>query len=372
MYLKNYLEKNKYLYSKQWPDFFNHRVNYAITSLSHQQNLRKIDTPSYLNDLGLRKFQEQFKLYKYLVQNKLLTKINIQEIKKEFLSLSLRDMAVWLDSLVLILGDYELLRKCLYKRYKEILNSKIYNLLIYSGTIMSTFEDNNSIELFAQAQKAADNKEDQAVALHRELVFRIKRMKSHEDILPKFNKLFSIISEVKLEDQLRLTALADNLYGLYLIKFNLSFESKNHIAGIVLKNAQVLLKQYTSITHDTAKRSEAYRYLSQVNINQAQLMVGANQLKLAETILTKNVKIVENFAQDYLAEALAAQTYIYYLEQKFDLAITSGRKAVAEFTQLGFYENSDAVKKIIVAALYKVNKIEEAETIWKDIKNKVD
>ena len=369
MYLKSYLKDNKALFEKKWLLFFIHRVNYSISILSHKKSIRKVDTPSYLNDLGLRKFKEQNNIYNSLVNKNILTKINIKKLDLEFKNLPVNDIAIWLDAFALCIGNYDLLYDFIQKRYSEILNSEKYDLLIYSGTIMGIFEDNRAIDLFNSAIKSTDNKENQAIALHRELVFRIKRMKGGNSILQKFNELFLKVNELGPLERLRVMALADNLYGLYVIEEEIDYEVKNNFASTILNNAQILLKQYVSIATDKVKIDEAYRYLSQVNINQAQLMVGVNNFEAAEKILVKNLSFASKFATDYIPEARAALSYVYYLENKLDLSIANAKKAINEFDHLGFYESSNTVKQILVAAYYKSNKESEAKKVWKDINN---
>lgn len=372
MYLTKYLEENENLYSENWPKFLKNRVNYAINNLSHKNPVQTIDIPSFLNELGLRELKDQAKVYRYLTKNNLFLNIDLKKLKSEFVSLPITDIASWIDSIALILGNYELLYDFVQYRYDEILSSNIYELLIFSGTVMSIFEDNRAIILFSQAGKSTHNTERQATALHRELVFRIKRMKEPKSISRKFDELFSKINEVNPAERLRLTALADNLYGLYIVKTNVDYKIKNSVANTVLENAQVLLKQYVSVESNTVKLDEAYRYLSQVNINQAQLLTDANHLEAAEKILIENLEVVSNSAHDYVPEARAALAYVYYLEQKLDLTIDSCQNAINEFDQIGLYESSDTIKQILVAAYYKANKIEEAEKVWKDIKDKFD
>ncbi|MCO6530604.1 hypothetical protein [Lactobacillus sp.] len=369
MYLKSYLKDNKALFEKKWLLFFIHRVNYSISILSHKKSIRKVDTPSYLNDLGLRKFKEQNNIYNSLVNKNILTKINIKKLDLEFKNLPVNDIAIWLDAFALCIGNYDLLYDFIQKRYSEILSSEKYDLLIYSGTIMGIFEDNRAIDLFNSAIKSTDNKENQAIALHRELVFRIKRMKGGNSILQKFNELFLKVNELGPLERLRVMALADNLYGLYVIEEEIDYEVKNNFASTILNNAQILLKQYVSIATDKVKIDEAYRYLSQVNINQAQLMVGVNNFEAAEKILVKNLSFASKFATDYIPEARAALSYVYYLENKLDLSIANAKKAINEFDHLGFYESSNTIKQILVAAYYKSNKESEAKKVWKDINN---
>lgn len=142
--------------------------------LEGTQTSRKIDTPSYLNDLGVRKSIDPRVSYLYYVQKNDILTFNIEKVEEDINS----DLSIasYLDAFILITGDFEELYKVVKKNIKVIEYNASYQLLITLGSLYAGVQDNDCLNFFDDASQLANSQEDKVIAIHRKVAYIVKRL----------------------------------------------------------------------------------------------------------------------------------------------------------------------------------------------------
>lgn len=364
-YISEILKSSNY---HEIPDFMKHRLHYAYDQLQEKKSLKRtIDSPTYLNDLGVRKAKSPeigFEILKKICNIKFLTfdqlNTDINTINEEFLD-------IYLDSYILISGDFPNIYKALKLIEHKLIKIKNYKTLIFIASAYAAELDDKSIIFFNLAYENTTDDEKKVVAIHRKAAFLIKRTQKHNDTLLVLQQLVSLIEKISISWKRQIyMALANNLYALELVHSGLNDLNKSSIIYFLL-NAKCLIDSLPAFKgYDKSNEliDEAMRYRSQVEMNYAQILIDNKQISESVEVLKSNLKYVSINSKDYLPEAESTLGYAYYLNKDYVSSIDILEKSLKHYKKIGALYEENEVTQNLIAALYKNGNIDASKKLF--------
>lgn len=347
---------------------FKERVNFALQVVAGKASLNKrtIYAPYYLNDLGIRHSSSPRLFMNEIVKKTDISIPSTEEIVNELMNINIDKLGIWLDTVVLITGDFKSAYLISEARKTEIIKSKNYDLLIYSGSAASaTKKPETGSEFFEYAAKFASSTIGSVIAKHRYLVTKLKRERNFE-LFDKqiLNLLFNDILQLKKNDQLQVIPLVDNLVALRILMGN-DVKSDSLINSVLLFNAQKLLDMSKKDTDDQPYINQSVRYQSQISINQVQVLHAMGKNKEAVEILETNLEQVKQYSEEYVSEALGALSYALYIAERYHDAVKYGKSAILEYAKVGNTTGIATTRQVLVGSYSKLgNKSEIKNEIY--------
>lgn len=350
------------------PALFERITNAKNIINGNHSNQRSVKAPEYLTDFGLRHSENPY-LFMKLYCERLNKELPItEEVQVELQSLDINKLTEWIDAIVLTTGNYQVCYVCVKNRKVEIIQYCTNTELVKLATLCGASNDAElAITFFKAALKKSSNIEDKKLILHRLDVVYLKRAKKIDDFYKYSQKLINSI--LTSNDSEEVTALLDNLIALQLILPKQNHLNNIALARLLLQNAKYILRDAINKIPDfNLKLSELVRYNSQISINQVQLELELKHYDLAEEIMLKNFDLVKKYNNEYLSEVLSSLGYIYYQEGNYKASIDYASKAIISHSQIGGISGMNEAKKLLIASLYKLNRIAEANEVFNTFK----
>ncbi len=342
------------------------RIQYAKKTILQGKPAysRSLKAPEFLTDFGLRKSVSQLYFIEYFSKKLGITLPTEEEIVNQLMTVDILDLAIWIDSIVMVLGYYSPCHLVVTRRQDELKLIDSSTDLIKLATLCGIERDVSLSEtIFNLALNKADDPEIQRLILHRLCVLKLKRANDTND----FYKTMSVLtSKMILHDQIEESlVLIDNLLALALISTSDNHYKRIQDARLLLLSASTILNSCITTSNDknSALISELVRYYSQVSINQVQIELELQNYDLAKEIIKKSIELTSTYNNEYLAEELATAAYIDYKTEDFSLAISDSITALSEYRQLGDILGIKRIKQVLVASLAKLGFREDAETV---------
>ena len=341
---------------------YRHRLLYAYSLLTGGVlPAREIDVPYYLNDLGVRQFKE---IAIYCREN--LKRVSVElpstsEIISFLLNTPLDQLSKSFDAVILSTGNYEAISEVVAKKKKEILESNIYQLLIYSATAFVAVNPEDSLEFFRKAALCSPSAVSAAVAYHRMAVTTLKRLHNFSDTkniileMLKFNVL-------NTTEKLMIFALINNLYALLALMEN--DKNSDFISYLAIYNSSIMIDSLIGRSLSEQERSQAIRYKSQIAINEAQIYIKQGNRQSAIKVLKENLDYIQEKAPEYVCEASGCLAYALFLEGNFNDSIEYAKKSIREYSLIGDLKGLKNTREILAGAYEKAGQHEKAlETV---------
>lgn len=335
------------------PLFYKERIFYALSQLKTGKSLeRTVTSPHNLNDLGVRKDEESLKLFQILSNALNLPEIDFQAIEQDIKKLSSNQLGYYLDSYILCIGDYIRIKNAVIQKSNRLEKIESFENAIYLATYLASINNLKCITLYREAIFLSSNLIDKITAQHRICAFCIKRLNDFDKSELELEKLKQyIISSDNLETKSIYLSLYNNLYCLHL----LNQSTDKNVVKSLLDDAVVIIDlNLSSLNNDNRLKNQSIRYKSQININRAQLCIFEGNYKMAIKILMNNIKYVEQYAPEYLAECFSVLSYTFYLDKKYNEALEYGKKGLFSYLEIGSIVKANAIKEILVTVLYKL------------------
>ncbi|MDR2977797.1 MAG: hypothetical protein LBV19_11010 [Streptococcaceae bacterium] len=345
-----------------FPAFFDRltRARRIMIEKIHDNQDRSLKSPFYLSDLGVRNLKSP-KLYAQMIVEEFNTRIpDINEVEQELMEISIEKLGSWLDLVMLLLGDYDLVTRVCFRRKDEILAAEDFQLNIFAGTALAAINDEKYHLFFRNAMNLKDlDFEDRAVLSHRIAVSELKR--SHN--FDKFDKaILEVLSNYDMDDSTKfivVIGLLDNLSGLEQVEQKRS----NVLLHLTMINADILLNAALKEEANPARYDMLLRYLGQVAINRSQLEMFDGNKERAITILKSSLKRNLENNSDYSGETFGILSVLEYQEKHFLDAIEHASQAIAIYKSIGDVVAAEQAYKVLVGANDKIGNHEIAEDL---------
>lgn len=327
---------------------------------------RKI--PYYLNDLGIREFEDIRKEMDYLSRKYNFRILSTAEIENCLMNIDINKLSQWFDMAIFMTGDYVAVENVIEKRFFEIITINNYRLYIYSATVLAVQRNEKAKKLFLKAQDISVAKTilNVAIAKHRLAVAELKRFRNIETCEKMILEIMSLPFS-KLTEKTMILALVNNLYALCFIMKDKDNWKKFELL-IVIENAKKYVEILLSLEGATfEEKDQAVRYLSQININRAQIMQKNKQYSQSVAILEDNLKIVEQYAPFYLSEALGTLGYAYFLNNEFKQAVIILTRAKKVYIDEGAIKSIILINKLLLVSNFQLNNSDEVDILKKEL-----
>lgn len=327
---------------------------------------RSLKAPEFLTDFGLRKSDSQFIFIEQSCQQLGIALPTEKEIEDELNLLEISRLATWVDSIVLLLGYYEVCHTVIKQREKEL--DQIHSVLdlIKLATLCGIVSDVTlSTQLFKRALALSQNQETKRLILHRLCVLELKRA---NDIDKFYHYLGSLTSNIVTQnDSEESLVLIDNLLALFLVtKKDCHLQHLQEARLLLLSASKILESSINKFgPSDSTLLSELVRYHSQVAINQVQLELEIGNFDQAKHIIDNSISLSTRCGSEYIAEELATSAYINFRSASFDSAITDSISALTNYSSLGNTQGVKRMKQILAASLAKLGLKDQATEIVK-------
>lgn len=333
-------------------------LTFASFQLTPHPKARSVAAPYYVTDMGVRRFSDPALFYKTHVETARIQRISSAHLYDTALQTPLEDLANLLDAIILFFGDYDAASNVAIDRATEILNSSLYQLLIHAGTITAASGLDLAVTFFERAADCAGSVSEAYAAMHRAAAFEIKRLTDPDSGLHRLNEARRYIDDSTLDGLIN-NALYENLAALAYVKNQSSSPQE------ALDQAKVSFAAFMDDEReaDTPLFARASRYRSQIAINEAQLAIARGERQHAVDLLEDNLRFVHMNAHDYSPEALSELSYAYYLDDKYEKALTASQEAISQLHMIGSLSALRSAREIAVASLAKLNRHEEASCL---------
>jgi len=353
------------------PTFLRLRVEDAIKQLNSPAFIdRSISSPTYLNDLGVRKSKSPAMGYEILKSICSFGDFSFQDLLSDLCTIEVNSIGSFLDAYVLITGNYHFAYEGLKKSDVSFDKITDYTTLINIGSAFAAELDFKALDFFKEAGAVTESIENKVVALHRQAAYLIKRSNDKTKSVEKLRELVQQISEIPEGWRRQIyMALADNLYALLIVKSGMSEVNVTTIIYFLM-NAETLvdsLPEFENYSDTDALVQQAQRYRSQIEMNYAQILIDNHQLEKAIDVLSRNLDHVSMTAKDYLCEAFATLGYAYYLNKDFTASISNLQDALGEYNRQGALHEAEEAKKILIAATFKSGDVTSAGDLFKTL-----
>jgi hypothetical protein len=346
------------------------RAKIAATEIDSINRIPTIAEPSYLTDLGVRRFADPEKIYKENISRLGLTELHVPESSERFLaSVPLSAFASEIDKYLLFIGDYESCARVIEIRRDEIVSSGDYELLVYSGTIEGALAFGTAIEFFQAAYESTHLAENKFMALHRKAIVQLKRLRDFDsaenslDLLVKeIHQSFSagLISE---GDMLGFEDMANNARALVYVVRN-----KMDVARSFLPKKHHIRPRRDLLILDF---DQACRYQAQENINLAQLFLSKNYNADAISILKDNTVFCSLWAENYLSESLSILAYALFLNKEFQLSLILSLQSAKLIEKESSPTRLRKNQEVIVGSIHQLGFVDEARLVWEKFNERV-
>ncbi|MBS4749661.1 hypothetical protein KG091_01075 [Carnobacteriaceae bacterium zg-ZUI78] len=365
MRISKYIDQ---LNQKNIPIYLKERISLAKLIVLHNDIsfMPRRSVPYYLNDLGVREFKSIQKMMLTVCHDNCIKIPTTHELVEELACIPIQKYAYWIDMVIFLTGDYQAVEISVLNRFDEIVAYADYTLCIFSGTVLVARNNKKGLQLFELASNINVSKStlNRLTALHRMAVSELKRFRN-------FKKVESILNEIVLEnhsniqDDLMMTVLVNNLYAFFLLESHREMWGSLYIE-LIMKNAQLLSKAllYSKDISDNKKHQVA-RYLSQININLAQIFLKKEQLKRAIYLLELNVDMVSKYATVYISEALG--TLGYFLNKDFKRAIPILEQALVYHVNEGEFYSIVFDYQLLIVLYYKTDNMMKVRELEKEL-----
>lgn len=330
---------------------------------------RDVDCPFYLNDLGVREMNSPSLMYQLIIKRKYFEPFNLEKVEKDLQTIDLEKLADAMDGAFLLLGDYGCLFKVINLRYNDILQSRDYDLYIYSATVLSVLKDKRALDLFKVATRCPNESLFfQKMAYFRLAVAALKRFGRIDLTENSLTDTLNNSDGLTQLDRAILALLLDNFYGLYDLynaddshATNLGIKLSNYnallLCDIILKDKDVPADRFDMVA----------RYRNQIIINKAQLLLADQKIDDAKKLLINNLDETERLCPNYMAEILACLAYVCYLGEDYDQSMSYVKKAIQQFEVIGELVAMMETKKILMACYYSLGDIKSAQGVFKSL-----
>lgn len=362
LYLEKYISS---LYKDGLPEFFKKRIQTVLTELESETiSKRSPDVPSILNDLGVRKAYDLTDIFNTLCEIFDLPMYDLSKIKQEIKTLSLDELGIYLNTFLLITGDYDSILDSVKEQVSDNNNDfTSYSSCVYVASYLLAEKDSLGIKLFETAQLLNDSPVEDIVCQLRLCTYYVKRLDNPEYANKEFIKLREkILSLDNLQQKDVYFSLYVNLNCLYLLKQSINYDIIESLlnSALLLVDSAIDSKALSPLVTD-----QAYRYRSQININLAQVYLLNKKPKKARTCLKENLVVVSKHSEDYIGEATGTLAHVYYLNQNYNEAIDYSKQSLEFFSRIGNYSAWDLSKNILTASLHKANNENDAKYFYK-------
>lgn len=339
---------------------FYERLNFthAVLVGGSTPRVRSVAAPYYVTDMGVRQFTDPSVFYRMHLETAQIPALPSADLHALVSQNPVENLANLLDAIILFFGDYAAASSAIKIRASEILDSSEYQLLIQSGTIAAAAGLGLSLNLFEAAANCAGSDSEAYAALHRAAAFEIKRAKDPDAGIRRLEEAQRYIDSSTLDGLIN-SALYKNLAALAYVKNQSSSPQE------ALEHAKVSFTAFINNDReaDTPLFARASRYRSQIAINEAQLAIARGERQAAVAILEDNLRFVHMNAHDYSPEALSELSYAYYLDDKYEKALTASQEAISQLHMIGSLSALRSAREIAVASLAKLNRHKEASSL---------
>lgn len=318
-------------------------------------NERTIYAPYYLNDLGIGLSSSPRIFMNEIAKENDISMPSTEGIVAELMNVKIDKLGLWLDTVVLITGDFKAAYLVSEARKSEIIKSKNCDLFIYSGSAASAMRKPEiGAEFFEYAVKYAPSTIDSVIAKHRYLVTKLKRERNFELFDKKIlNLLFNDVMQLEEKDKLQVIPLVDNLLALRMLMGN-DVKADNLVNSVLLFNAQKILNHSKNDTYDQSYINQSVRYQSQISINQVQVLHSLGKHKEAVEVLEANLKQVKKYSKEYVSEVLGALSYALYIAERYLDAVKYGKAAILEYAKVGNTTGIATTRQVLVGSYSKL------------------
>ncbi|MDO5747986.1 MAG: hypothetical protein Q4P66_10075 [Actinomycetaceae bacterium] len=353
--------------SRLYPAGFLTRMRYiSDLYLDDSKRPQSVTSPMYLTDLGVRKFADPETIFVSVVGENLL---ETKEFAEPLYSISINELAKFLDGYILFTGDYSTAANVIHARKEDIVKKNDYRLYLYSAMILAAVEDVESLNYFDKAYDVAESIQDELSAKHRKSVACVKRFNLFDsalDILDEIrvlaNKNVIVADTTNPISTKAFLALADNLQAFIHLKLNEHDSALKYILSASTQCRQVIKNE--NITPEFA------RYYVQVALNKAELFVKMKAFDDAYSEYKDNIDFCSIYCHEYLSEAYAIGSIGLFRMNKYMQALNWSTIAINLICREASPRRLKVARKIRVACLCKMNILDlankDAELIDKD------
>lgn len=336
---------------------FVERIIFVQRSAAHLPNgERPVSVPFFVTDLGVRKDRGANEFYAEnlkIIEARPSDPSCDLELLKNY---PLENVAPIIDGFLVLTGNYEVASKAIISRHSEILRGGSYAAVLYSGVVLAAVGDVASIPLLERAIEIAPSQSASVMAGHRAAAAEIKRFNSRKRGIRRLEGLrHAVCTEFKSPEKYSLLGVIDNLIALGHL-----MDGDRRAAWEAELSALSNLSRKSG--YSIVANSRRLRYLSQVNINLAQLMIGDGQLRKAADTLENNVHCQRS--SDYLSEALTVAGYAWYLLGENSKSINHLLEAESLIAAEASPTRLRLVRKMLISCFYKSGEHAKAETYF--------
>lgn len=345
---------------------FIERLNVAEGPISD----RTISTPFYLTDLGVRRFDDPS-----LFLNANLKLIGTESLSDPECDLNLsksipaQGLGDFLDSYILIVGDYDFAARVVIERMGDILVSGNANTLISAGVLAASIGDVSARDLLFEAANSSKTPMNRFMALHRLAAAEIKRFNAPSEGIAILERIENEIASterdgiISIGDAEALRAVVSNLRALAWIRLK---DFKNAVGDISRSMSIHTTDELRTLTID-----ESARYGAQIRINVAQTQLQRGLLEDGVQTLTENVAYCRANSIEYVGEALSALSYGLYIAGDYRQAISTANDAASEIAFQASPTRLRAARNIAIASLAKLDDLSKASAYLEIANNDV-
>lgn len=361
----NSIELQAVTNSIEIPEYYQTRLDIAkdrITNTESSKSFRPVSAPAFLNDLGVRKFDDPSMSFLDILKKVKFDPFSHAALYRDLDSLSGSELGRYLDAYILVTGDYDRLYEWAVKNIEGLFNTGSYSTLIYLGGLFAAEKDDRATKFFDQAMDSDEIIERKIVALHRKIAYLVKR--TDTDPSPYFFDMLTLIERIpSVVNRNVYYALSDNLYALVATKQG----APKQFIYQLLFSAESLIDSFLALQTNNEMVelvSEAKRYRGQVEINLANILFYDGKINESLNTLASNLKYAEKENQDYVPEANATYAYILYktgVSTNLDESVKFAKRAVKEYEQIGALHSANNARKTLIAGLYKTGAEKSAE-----------
>lgn len=363
IYLKNLINSKSF---NDFPIYFQKRIIYAERQLTTKVvKDRTIQTPSFLNDLGVRYFTDPKYIYHYLNEKGFLYFVNLNDIKEDIKELDIQYLGLYIDAYFLVTGDYKTPYEEIKDRIDELDKIKNHKQLIFIASLFAALQDDTCENIFHLAYKVADNIEDKVATIHRISAYTIKRKSdSNTENILNIQNLYNEIRSIENEGSKQIyTALANNLLALLITQSGISDMNILTIKSLLQNGVTLIDTQINGNNFAVSQKllDQSKRYRGQIQINYAQLLLAKKEYFEAKVLLEENLSFTQKYATDYVPEALALYAQSLYLNKEYTQSLIYAKDATTKNIEIGAFTAAKNIHKIVISSLTKLGNIQEAE-----------
>lgn len=141
---------------------------------------RTVATPVYINDLGIRCFQDPKLFYEEHCQLANFEQLTSDDIIQDIINCTPKNLGNFLDGVLLLTGNYNACKVALDTFNDSFLACLDYKTMSYVYMIYAALNDNRAEKIFADLLSIAPNTFEFYITCHRHAAFLTKRKNDYE------------------------------------------------------------------------------------------------------------------------------------------------------------------------------------------------